>query len=274
MAAPVNQHAYCRDNLKVRQMVKEMLAGRETQTQIQYLTKTYGSFSIEQAYQIQAALAKRLRKGLGLVAGYKVAFASKAAQKQFGVNEPASGVLFRLQRLPSGSRLPGGAFMELIIETEVAFTIGKRIEQAVKDVAELKKSIKWVHAAFDIGDSRFVLADTKPTVQDMVASDVGAHFFILGPAMDPGDVDVDALTLKLAVNGKSVAESPATNVMGSPWNSLLWLANHVIKLGGKLEPGDVVLTGTAAPAYSAKGPQMKALYEGECRLGKVTLTIY
>ncbi|MHC4145460.1 MAG: hypothetical protein ACYSUD_11855, partial [Planctomycetota bacterium] len=147
--------AYGRDGLKVDEMVEEILAAHENQTQIQYLTKTYGSFSIERAYQIQAVLAKGLSRKLGDVSGYKVAYASKAAQKQFGVDEPASGPLFRLQRVPNGSNLPANAFVELAMETEIAFTIGKRIDKNIKNVDELKKYVKWVHTAFDIGDYRF-----------------------------------------------------------------------------------------------------------------------
>ncbi|MFQ5799467.1 MAG: fumarylacetoacetate hydrolase family protein, partial [Bacteroidota bacterium] len=127
----------------------------------------------------------------------------------------------------------------------------------------------------DLGDDRFVTGDTKPTPQDAIANGVGSHFFVLGPAIDPAKVDVDAVTLKLIRDGKTIAESPATNVMGSPWNSLLWLANHVVKHGGTLEPGAVVLTGTAARAYRAKGDQIKGIYEGDCGpLGKIILTIY
>jgi len=280
LVAGAGQMAVGRDSGKVDKMIRQMLAARENQEQIAYLTTTYGSFSMAEAYEIQAALAKRLSRTLGGVAGYKVAYASKAAQEQFGVDEPACGPLFSLGRLPSGSRLPAGEIMEVTLETEVAFTIGKRISRPIKSVEELKSHVKWVHAAFDIGDYRFISplgagGEGKPTPQDMIASGVGAHFYTLGPAMSPDALDVDAVTLKLARNGGMIVESAATNVMGSPWNSLLWLANHLLKHGGGLKPGDVVLTGTAAPAYKAKAADMKGDYEGDCgALGKVTLTIY
>ena len=238
------------------------------------MTKTHGRFSIDEAYQIQLALARALSRKLGPVVGYKVAYASKAAQEQFDVEDPASGPFFQLQRLPNGSTLPASALMEITLETEVAFTIGKRIDQPIRDVAEVKDYVKWVHTAFDIGDYRFVEGDTKPTPQDMIASGVGAHFFVLGPAMDPSLVNVDAVDLILAKNGETIAKSPATNVMGSPWKSLLWCANHIVKLGGTLEPGSVIVSGTAAPAYKVKGEKIKGDYVGDCGpLGKVTMTI-
>lgn len=269
-----DRQAYGGDDVKADRMVAEILAAGENQTQIQYLTKTYGSFSIERAYEIQAILTKGLSKRLGDVSGYKVAYASRAAQEQFGVDEPASGPLFRLQRVPNGSKLSASDFVEIAMETEIAFTIGKRIDRPVGNVEQLKGYVKWVHAAFDIGDYRFVAGETKPTPQDMIATGVGAHFHVLGPGVAPDKIDVDAITLKLLRNGETVAESPATNVMGSPWNSLLWLANKMVKTGGALEPGDVVVSGTAAPAYKTKGRKIKGRYRGECGdLGTVTLAI-
>ena len=265
----------CGKRIDTDKIVREMLAARQARTQIPYPTKMYGSFSIERAYQIQADLAKELSKELGPVVGYKVAYASKAAQEQFGVTEPASGPLFGLQRVPSGSKLPAGHFMEIALETEVAFTIGKRIDHAIKDVAQLKGYVKWIHAAFDAGDYPLVQGDTKPTAQDMIACGAGAHVFVLGPAVDPKQVDVDAVSLKLIRNGQTTAESAATNVMGSPWNSLLWCANHTVKRGGTLEPGTVVLTGTAAPAYKVKADAIKGGYVGDCGpLGQVAMTLY
>jgi 2-keto-4-pentenoate hydratase len=108
----------------------------------------------------------------------------------------------------------------------------------------------------------------------MIAIGTGAHVFVLGPAVDPSKVDVDALRLKLIRNGKTLADSPATDVMGNPWNSLLWCANHIVKLGGTLEPGMVIVTGTAAPAYKVKGDQIKGDYVGDCGpLGIVTMSL-
>ncbi len=273
-AVTAGRPAHGNDKAKTRRIVAEILAAHASQTQIRYLAETHGSFSIEQAYEIQALMAEGLSKRLGDVSGYKVAYASKAAQEQFGVDEPASGPLFRLQRVPSGSKLPASEFVEIAMETEVAFTIGRRIAKPVKNVEQLKRHVKWVHAAFDIGDYRFVSGDGKPTPQDMIATGVGAHFHVLGPGVAPAEADVDAATLILMRNGQTLAESPATNVMGSPWNSLLWLANKLVSAGGTLEPGDVVVSGTAAPAYKTKGSKIKGRYRGECGdLGRVTLTI-
>lgn len=255
-------------------MVEKMLIGRDAGIPIEPLTHAFGSFSIEEAYQVQDRLVQELHQRLGQVIGYKVAFASRSAQQQFGIDGPASGPLFQLQRLANGSVIGTGDFIGILIETEVAFTIGKRIEQPIADVEVLKSYIKWLHAAFDMGEERFDTQPATPGVADRVADGAGAHMFVIGPGKNPGEIDVAALTLKLSKNDEIVASSPASNVMGSPWLSLLWLVNHVTRRGNVLNPGDVILTGTAAPAFKATGLEAIGVYLGDCGpLGQVTCTI-
>lgn len=261
--------------LPVSEMIAEMIKGRETLTPIQPLSAKYGNFSMDEAYLIQDELAKELEKSMGTLTGYKVAYASKAVREQFGISEPASGPLFRLQHLPDHSALKTTDFIGLLIETEVAFTIGKSIRQQLKSVEELKPFVKWVHPAFDISDDRYDASEAKPNVSDMIAAGTHAHYFVLGPACDPNEIEVDSLNLKLIVNEKLERESPATEVLGTPWNSLLFLANQLVARGHFLKPGDVILTGTAAPAYRAKGDAAAGSYQGDCGpLGQVKLTIH
>lgn len=255
-------------------MLEQMLAARERQVQITPLSHTFGTFSIEAAYYIQSALAREVAKTAGPVTGYKVAYASRAAQKQFGMEEPARGPFYMSQRLPNGSTLSCETFNEIMLETEVAFTIGKRIAEPIKDVAKLRSYVKWVHPAFDAGDFPYTVEQAKPTPSDMVAIGTGAHIFVIGPAMNPNTLDLSQIDLALARDGETIRKSPARDVLGNPWSSLLWCVNHLHKFGLNLEPGMVVLTGTAAPAYKVKGEAIKGHYVGDCGpLGKVTLTI-
>ena len=255
-------------------MLEQMLAARERQIQITPLSHTFGAFSMETAYYIQMVLAREVARTAGPVTGYKVAYASKAAQKQFGMEEPARGPFYMSQRLPNGSTLSCESFNEIMLETEVAFTIGKRIDNLVKDVAELRSYVQWVHPAFDAGNFPYTVEQAKPTPSDMVAIGTGAHVFVIGPAMNPDTLHLSQIDLTLARNDETIRKSPARDVLGNPWNSLLWCVNHLHKFGLALEPGMVVLTGTAAPAYKVKGDAIKGHYVGDCGpLGKVTLTI-
>jgi len=255
-------------------MVAAVVSVFRTKVPIPPLMVTFGSFSIDEAYRVQDALNRELGRELGKVVGYKVAHASKAAQQQFGMAEPAYAALFQAQRISSGTTVKTGEILGLFIETEIAFTIGKRIDRPLRSVAELRPHVRWVHAAFDIGEDRFDPDMPPPLAADMVASGAAAHRFVLGPAFDPSDVDADAVLLKTTINGRAFTEGAATNVMGSPWNALLWIANRLVDRGKTLEPGDAVLTGTAGSAFRARGRDMTGTYLGDCGpLGQVTVSI-
>jgi 2-keto-4-pentenoate hydratase len=253
--------------------ITAMVDAQQAHNQITPITHTYGEFSMDEAYELQAELSKKISNFLGPLAGYKVAYASNTAREQLGMDEPARGPYFLTQRIPSGSSLPSEIFNEITLETEIAFTIGKRIYTAIRDVETVKKHVKWLHAAFDAGDFPYQVDHVKSTPEDMVAIGTGAHVFVLGPAM-PASINIDDIPLEIIRNGKVIRKSSSKQVMGSPWNSMLWCANHLVASGLTLEPGFVILCGTAAPAYKVKGNAIKGNYVGTAGpLGQVTTTI-
>jgi 2-keto-4-pentenoate hydratase len=257
-----------------QKLVDYMTAGLQQNVQIDPPTYTFGEMTMDQAYSTQKVIAGKMSEMNGVVCGYKVAYASKAAQAQFGMDEPARGPLYLIQRTANGSVLSPEMFNEIMLETEIGFTIGKRIDQPVENIESLKKYVKSIHAAFDAGNFPYKTDNQKPTPQDMVAIGTGSHLFVLGPAVDPQSLILKDLDLKLIRNQETIRQSPASEVLGDPWNSLLWIANHLVNDGLTLEPGMVVVSGTAAPAYKVKGEEIKGEYVGDCgSLGKVTMMI-
>jgi len=90
-----------------------------------------------------------------------------------------------------------------------------------------------------------------------------AKYYVTGPAVDPSSVDVDALILRMYHNDQKVYEGPATEVLGSPWKVMLWLANDLHTRETPLKEGDVVLTGKVAAAYKCAPDRAKGTYVGE-----------
>ena len=262
------------NRLSEQKMMDYMSAGLQQNVQIDPPTYTFDTMTMTQAYSIQKDVAKKMSDTNGSVCGYKVAYVSKAAQEQFGMDEPARGPLYLIQRITNGSILSQDIFSEIMLETEVGFTIGKRIDQPVEDIESLKKYVKSIHPAFDAGNFPYKTNNQKPTPQDLVAIGTGAHVFVLGPAVNPHSVELKDLELKLIRNQETIRQSPASEILGNPWNSLLWIANHLVNDDLTLEPGMVVVSGTAAPAYKVKGEDIKGEYVGDCgALGKVTMII-
>lgn len=231
--------------------------------------------STDAAYRFQDRLAKAESPRLGPVVGYKVGYASKAAQEQFGMDQPARGPLFLSQAIVSGSTREADEFREIMLETEIAFTLAAPITQGEvpETVEALRPYVRSVHAALDASDYRFD-AEAKPSPVDMIATGLGAHRYVLGPGVPPAKVDTKSLRLLLYRDGELIRDSPATEVMGDPWNSLLWLVRDVTSRGGNLPAGAVVLTGTADKAWKVTGDGVRGEYVGDCGpLGKVRLNL-
>ena len=70
-------------------------------------------------------------------------------------------------------------------------------------------------------------------------------------------------------SGAMVATATAAEVLGTPLNSLVWIANHLGARGLTLRAGDVVMTGSVSKVLQAKaGDTVRATYT---RLGSVSV---
>ena len=255
-------------------MVADLVSVRITKEPIPPLTHMYCPFSLDEAYRVQDGLTRMIVEAGDEVVGYKIAFAGRASQAAWGVNEPVYGRLFKSQAVPDGGTIDLADFITFHIEVEVAFVIDRRIDRPVQDVDQLKRLVRSVRAAFDVPTRRFDSGIAAPKAADMVADGAGANRFVLGPAMGPAEVDVDRLTLAVRHDGREVYRGESANVMGSPWRSLLWLANSLVRRGHALRAGDVVLAGAVAKAYSPPGRQAAGTYVGDCgALGRVTCKV-
>ena len=234
-------------------------------------SRKHGALSTAAAYRIQDLYAQEMQRRLGGITGYKVAFAGKAAQSAWGVSEPVTGPLFEGQRVENGGTVRIADFVQLNIEAELAFALGKLIDRPIKDVAELKKHVKSVHLALDIADNRF---SARPTAADVIATGAGAHRYVVGPGNDPAKLDLDGLTIRLTKDGKAVYQGPSKDVLDGQWNCLLWQVNHLIGRGRKLKAGQVLLTGAVDAPYVAKGPAAAGAYAADAGpLGGIKCTV-
>ena len=255
-------------------MADELLRARDKMEFVAPLTHTYGGLPIEEAYRVQDALTRRLARRGEKVAGYKVGFASRGAQDKWGLTEPAYGRLLASMQVPDGGKMDASEFHSLRIEAEVAFVLARSIDRPLKDTGELKPYVRSVHAAFDIPDVRYDLTRHKRRIGDFIADNMAAHRYVLGPARDPGKVNVDNINIALTHDGRKVYGGKASKIMGSPWNVLMWLANALNRRGLALRAGDVVLTGAVDKAYAGVSCKVIGRYVGDCgALGRVTCIV-
>lgn len=225
---------------------------------------------LDAAYRIQQAQVESWNRDGDRVKGHKVGLASRAMQRQMGVDRPDFGHLtasmFHLEHAP----IPAGTFIQPRVEPEVAFVLGRPLAGPGVTVAEAVRAVDHVLPSLEFVDSRITGWQIK--IFDTIADNASSGGVVLGSRPVRIDrVDLRLMGCNLHINGSVVATGAGGAVLGSPLNALVWLANTLGPLGVALEPGHVVLPGSMTRAFPvAPGDSVVAHMAG---LGTVTAVL-
>ncbi|MEU4377259.1 2-keto-4-pentenoate hydratase [Pseudonocardia alni] len=205
--------------------------------------------TIADAYRIQQRQVARWVEQGDPVRGHKVGLASAAMQKQAGVDQPDYGHLTQSMFFLEHEPIPADTFIQPRVEPEVAFVLNRPLRGPGVTVADAIAAIDFVLPALEIVDSR--VQDWKISIVDTIADNASSGGVVLGSTpVSPRDVDLRLTGCVLHHNGALVATGAGGAVLGSPINSLVWLANTVGPLGIELEAGHVVLPGSMTRAQT------------------------
>ena len=228
--------------------------------------------TVEEAYAVQDGLVASA--GLA-VAGYKIGATNARVQARFGVDGPFSGRLFADFVGKSPLIVPTGRVNFHTIEPEFDFVMGRALAPRAAPYTheEVREAVASVHPAIEVPDSRYT-DWLSMTATDLIADNAIAGLLCLGPAAAGGLAhDLSAQPVIVRVNGSLASEGAGRNVLGDPWNVLVWLANHLSARGATLEASHIVTTGSATDIVQCRpGDTVTAdfgpLGEVEVRFGK------
>jgi 2-keto-4-pentenoate hydratase len=235
------------DASRVQEAAAVLARAYATREPIEPLIKTFPEASVEDAYRIQQEQVRHWTASGDAVRGHKVGLASAAMQRQMGVDQPdyghLTGSMFHLEHQP----IPTSAFLQPRIEPEIAFVLGSALRGPGVTVADAVRAVDFVLPSLEIVDSR--IQDWKITLFDTIADNASSGGVVLGSSPTAlRDADLRLAGCVLYQNGSVAATGAGGAVLGSPLNSLVWLANTVGPLGVTLEPGHVVLPGSMTRA--------------------------
>lgn len=230
---------------------EHLLGAYRTGMPVDPIIEAFPSATIEDAYRIQQAQVARWVADGDRVRGHKVGLASAAMQRQAGVDQPDYGHLtqsmFHLEHEP----IPAGTFLQPRIEPEVAFVLNRPLQGPGVTVAEAIAAVDFVLPALEIVDSR--VRDWKISIVDTISDNASSGGVVLGATpVSPRSLDLRLTGCVLHHNGTVAATGAGGAVLGSPINSLVWLANTVGPLGIELEAGHVVLPGSMTAAQTMR----------------------
>jgi 2-keto-4-pentenoate hydratase len=233
---------------QVQGAAQRLLEAYRSGTPIDPLTPEFAPAELSTAYRIAQAQVEQWEKDGDSVKGHKVGLASAAIQRQMEVDQPDFGHLtasmFHLEHQP----IPAATYIQPRIEPETAFVLGRPLTGPGVTIADAVRAVEFVLPALEIVDSR--IRDWKIGIFDTITDNASSGGVVLGsrPVL-LRDVDLRLTGCTLHINGELVATGAGGAVLGSPLNSLVWLANTVGPLGVTLEPGHVVLPGSMTKAF-------------------------
>ncbi len=216
------------------------------------------TLTIETAYRVQARIVKHELAG-AQPAGFKAGLTSAPAQARFRADHPVAGVLVRNGRKEPGSTLRLSEWPGLNLETEVAFRIGTPIRQRIDNTATLRTHIDGIAPAVELPALHFE-TPTELSAIDIVAANVGAAAYIVGPFVSPDLRDPNLVSPRLLCNGAEINRGHARDALGDQWEAALWLVNTMMEQGWTLESGQILLTGALGKMVPATPGDCSAEY--------------
>ena len=200
---------------------------------------------VEDAYEIQKINRKKWVSEGRHETGFKVAFTTPEAQKNFGTNEPVYGCLFADMRFPTDREIPSGKVARPKLEGEIVLELGKNLPAEKLSNEEVASAVNAFYIALEIPDGSF---SGGFDAVDMIADNAAAAGYVLGDRqLITRETNLAALSMEMQQNSKFVSTGNASACMGDPMNVLVWLQAALAKRNENLKAGQIVYCGSLVP---------------------------
>jgi len=254
----------------IRRLSDELLAAEKDRRPVVALSERFPGLTQDQAYSIQLrTVQSRLDAGSHIV-GVKVAFTNRAIQQEFGMGEPAAGMLFDSRVFMDGAVVPFDSLTRAMVEAEIGCVLADDLRGPGVTVAMALQALAGVMPAIEIVGLRF--KDWKVTAADITADSDGGWGVVLGGQLTPVQcLDLRLIGCVLSKNGGIISTGAGAAALGSPAGVVAWAANKLSDLGlGGLRRGQVVITGSLVkPETVARGDCFTAMFD---RIGSVSVS--
>jgi 2-keto-4-pentenoate hydratase len=234
------------DNDVRQELAHQIFDAQVHRMYLEPITATHPACEVEDAYLI-AQLVTEAKVAAGrTVKGHKIGLTSQVIRDLSGSDEPDYGTLFDDMFVPEGSTVTKSAYNRgVAVEVELAFVLKDRLAGPKITPLDVIRATEWVLPAIEIVDSRYTRPGPGPLVIDSVADSAWCGGIVLGAnPRSLSQFDVRKIEATLFIDGEVRASGWSSAVMGSPVNSVAWLANKLSEFGVVLEPGHLVMSGS------------------------------
>jgi 2-keto-4-pentenoate hydratase len=199
----------------------------------------FNRLTLDDAYRIQLGLIdRRVAQGEQQI-GWKVGLTAKVIQEQFGFHEPVFACL--LETKSTGHVFGPTELINPGFETELCVRLGSGLMGKVT-LDQVRAAVDVIHPSFEIIETR---GDLSKQIALAIADNGQQRSVVIGsPVRVAPEMALESVAVRVQLNGEEVETGLGSAVLGSPLNSIIWLAEKLGQYGRKLHPGDIIMTGS------------------------------
>jgi 2-oxo-hept-3-ene-1,7-dioate hydratase len=242
-----------------RRCAEQLLRAQSEKCLVAAPSRVHPHMTVADAYRIQDLWAQEREARGARVVGRKIGLTSRAMQTAYAMTEPDYGRILDDAVHGDGARIDAAAFFKPRVEVELAFVLGTALCGPGVRMYDAVRATELIVPALEVIDHR-----TEPSraVVDMIADNAAFGAIVVGGrAVRPMDADIRWIGATLSKNGVIEESGVSASVMGHPAAAVAWLANALAAVGARLEPGQIVLSGSfTRPVEVAAGDVIHADY--------------
>ena len=195
------------------------------------------------ADEIQIAVATAL--GYQLI-GWKVAATNEVSQRKRGIAEPLYGRLYAQRLIGAAHPCRRESFSDPALELEFAFRFSHTppVLDRKLSATEIAPCISEVLPAIEIVDSRYAGWRNCPAPSLLVDNLAHGAVIVGEPVPAWRGQSLAAIETRLLIDGGIVTTGSGAEVLGDPLTALAWLVDVLHRHGRRIEPGQLVISGT------------------------------
>jgi len=208
------------------------------------------TLSVEDAYNLQEAVAALRQQRGDKQTGYKVGCTSPAIRTQIEIDHPVSGRLWESERHRSGCSLKLNDFCNPAIEGELAVELTRDLHGENLPDSEIESAVGWVFPVIELHNA--VFRRDKPSAAELIANNAIHAGFVAGTTRTEFR-QLNSARLSIEIDGTVVDGYEGADLTKTIIQSLRWLAAHLARDGRQLNTHETVLTGSLPKLIPVNG---------------------
>ena len=204
--------------------------------------------NIEQAYELQFAIASMRKQRGEKIIGYKVGCTSATMQRQMGITHPIFGHVWDSETHESGCKLALSLFDHLAIEGELAVTLGEDIPSS-SWLLEHPEAICEIKPVIELHNKVFHATKDKRACELIANNAIHAGVVCSSIPISSDTADA-ASNLKVFRNNQLIGETLIDHFKSREVRAVAQLVDHLAGHGERLLNDHIVLTGSMLPLWN------------------------